>query len=371
MDKVRLVLVGGFLGAGKTTLLSEVAARLMSGGKRVGLITNDQATNLVDTELLAQKGFGVSEVAGGCFCCRFQDLESAASKLVTELKPDVLLGEPVGSCTDISATVLQPIKFLWADWISIAPFSVLTDPQRLREALDDKASGDFPDSVMYIFRKQLEEADLIVLNKVDLLSADQIAKLKAAIAERHPGVSVLTMSATTGQGVDEWMKVMLDGGTAGHRIVEVDYDTYANGEAVLGWLNASVTLHADGGADWHAFCEDLIGRVQSDLAVRHAEIAHAKILLNTEAGSIVASATNNADMPTLRGAIEGSPQEAVLVVNARVNMGPEDLRAVIEETLAAACAEAGVTHEVQAIQNFSPSYPTPVHRYDRVVEAKA
>jgi len=370
VNKVRLILVGGFLGAGKTTLLSEVAARLMADGKRVGLITNDQATNLVDTELLAQKGFGVSEVAGGCFCCRFQDLEGAASKLVTELKPDVLLGEPVGSCTDISATVLQPIKFLWTDWISIAPFTVLTDPQRLREALG-AAQSDFPDSVMYIFRKQLEEADLIVLNKVDLLSADDIAKLKTAVAERYPGVRVLTMSATTGQGVDEWMKAMLDGGTAGHTVVEVDYDTYAEGEAVLGWLNASISLAAAGGVDWQGFCGDLIGRIRSELAARRAEIAHAKILLNTEAGSIVASATNNTAKPTLRGAIEGSPQEAVLVVNARVNMGPEDLRAVIEETLSAACSKAGVAFEVQAIQNFSPSYPTPVHRYDRVVEAEA
>lgn len=52
MKQTRLILVGGFLGAGKTTLLWETAVRLMNKGLRVGLITNDQAPELVDSELL-------------------------------------------------------------------------------------------------------------------------------------------------------------------------------------------------------------------------------------------------------------------------------------------------------------------------------
>ena len=52
MKKTRLILVGGFLGAGKTTMLWETARRIMDSGKRVGLITNDQAPDLVDTAIL-------------------------------------------------------------------------------------------------------------------------------------------------------------------------------------------------------------------------------------------------------------------------------------------------------------------------------
>ena len=127
MKDVKLIFVGGFLGAGKTTLLAQTARALARDGKKVGIITNDQADDLVDTGLIRQEGFGVQEVAGGCFCCRFDDLVNAASKLLETLQPDVLLGEPVGSCTDISATVLQPLKDLYGDWFSIAPFSVLAD----------------------------------------------------------------------------------------------------------------------------------------------------------------------------------------------------------------------------------------------------
>src|SRR5262245_18300455 len=115
MTQPVLYLVGGFLGSGKTTLISQAATVLTSANRRVGVITNDQAGGLVDTRVLREAGFGVSEVTGGSFCCRFDDLIGAAGSLLDEFSPEVLLGEPVGSCTDLSATVLQPLKQLRAD----------------------------------------------------------------------------------------------------------------------------------------------------------------------------------------------------------------------------------------------------------------
>src|SRR5687767_3051730 len=101
MNATKLIFVGGFLGAGKTTLLWAAAQRLASHGQRVGLITNDQAPHLVDTGLLARQGFDVREVAGSCFCCNFNALIHAASALKKNIEADVLIGEPVGSCTDL------------------------------------------------------------------------------------------------------------------------------------------------------------------------------------------------------------------------------------------------------------------------------
>jgi len=104
MPKTQVILVGGFLGAGKTTLLARATEQLVRQGKRVGLITNDQAANLVDTAILKEVSDAVQEVAGGCFCCRFDELMAAMDQLVEAGVPDVLIGEPVGSCTDLSAT---------------------------------------------------------------------------------------------------------------------------------------------------------------------------------------------------------------------------------------------------------------------------
>ena len=65
MNQTKLIITGGFLGAGKTTLIWEVAQRLMSQGLRVGLITNDQAPELVDSRLLKQADLKVAEVLAG------------------------------------------------------------------------------------------------------------------------------------------------------------------------------------------------------------------------------------------------------------------------------------------------------------------
>src|SRR5206468_5662056 len=74
VKNVRFVMVGGFLGAGKTTALGRLARHYIARGQRVGVVTNDQAEDLVDTHSLRSQGLSVQEVAGACFCCRFDDL---------------------------------------------------------------------------------------------------------------------------------------------------------------------------------------------------------------------------------------------------------------------------------------------------------
>ncbi len=65
--KAHYVMIGGFLGAGKTTAIDQLARELTDRGLRVGLITNDQSSGLVDTALLRSHGFAVEEITGGCF----------------------------------------------------------------------------------------------------------------------------------------------------------------------------------------------------------------------------------------------------------------------------------------------------------------
>jgi G3E family GTPase len=76
-----LIIVGGFLGAGKTTLLWESARMLSKEGIKVGLITNDQAAELVDTSFLEYTNGIVEEVSGSSFCCNFIGFTEAMSKI--------------------------------------------------------------------------------------------------------------------------------------------------------------------------------------------------------------------------------------------------------------------------------------------------
>jgi G3E family GTPase len=100
----RYIMVGGFLGAGKTTAMLRFGQHLADKGLRVGLITNDQSSGLVDTTMLSASGFPVRD-HGRLLCCRFTSLTNAAERLTVRTTPDVFLAEPVGSCTDLKATV--------------------------------------------------------------------------------------------------------------------------------------------------------------------------------------------------------------------------------------------------------------------------
>jgi G3E family GTPase len=372
MQTPRLILVGGFLGAGKTTLLAEAAMRLTRQGKRVGLVANDQAADMVDTEMLKESGASVKEVAGGCFCCRFPDMVSALERLVRESDAEVLIGEPVGSCTDLSATVIQPLKKLHGHQFEMSPFSVLVDAHqvrvldRLRKTAVQNELGRFPANVLYIYEKQIEEADLIVLNKADLLSKVELAEIKASLAGRFPETPVLAMSAITGEGVDAWLDFISQGHDAGRRITEVDYDTYAAGEAALGWLNASVTLHAQDGIDWEAFVAELLEAIRAELRVELAEIAHLKVHLTSGGDRLVGNVTSNEGPLSVRGSIDTTRRDIAMLINARVHVQPDRLRTVIEQALRQAAGDRLET-TITNLRSFPPGRPQPTYRYEAVV----
>ena len=189
--KARYIMIGGFLGAGKTTSVARLARRLTDRGLRVGLITNDQGNELVDTAMLRSHGFATEEIPGGCFCCRFNSLVDAADRLSASARPDVFIAEPVGSCTDLVATVTYPLRRMYGDSFSIAPLSVLVDPIRALRIFGLEPGGKFSEKVLYIYRKQLEEADLIVINKCDLVSEARLAALRQALIANFPEAELI------------------------------------------------------------------------------------------------------------------------------------------------------------------------------------
>lgn len=363
---VRVIFTGGFLGAGKTTALGSIARKLLQQGLTVGLVTNDQAANLVDTAIVGELGVPVAEVAGGCFCCRFTDLVDATEQILAK-NPDVLLGEPVGSCTDLAATVVNPLKLFYGDIFRIAPFSVLVDPQRVQEFVLKEAPTRFPEEVSYIFRKQLEEADIIVLNKIDTLSPDEADRMFNALKELQPNKPVLKVSALRGDGVDEWLQMLMSDAPAGSHILrDIDYDTYAKGEAVLGWLNATVRLVGSPKFDADRFAKALMSELQTAVNSRDAEVAHLKFLLTSGMQMLRGHLTKADAEPSFVGEL-GEVAEATLVLNARVALSPEALSSIATQAILNAAKTVNAEAEILSIQSFSPPYPRPPYRLSEPV----
>jgi len=360
---MRFLMIGGFLGAGKTTTLSRLAGRYNQQGLRVGIVTNDQATDLVDTHNLRSQGFDVQEVPGACFCCRFDDLVSTIGHLGRDEAPDVILAEPVGSCTDLVATVVQPLKDLYGARFSVAPYPVIFKPSHGLKILRDEASVGFSPKAAYIFRKQLEEADAVLLNRIDELSTAEADELAGLVTAQYPGTPVLRVSAKTGQGFDAVTQLLDQQGAFGRKILDIDYDIYAEGEAELGWLNSSVHLKAAKSFALDELLLDVVRGLQSALATEGAEVAHLKAIGLWEGFFGVANLVSTGGEAVLSLPSNCQAPEVDLIVNARVAMDPAELRRHVEAVVQIATHHRSAQVSDAKTQSFRPGRPTPTHRY--------
>jgi Ni2+-binding GTPase involved in maturation of urease and hydrogenase len=356
-------MVGGFLGAGKTTALGRLARHYVARGQRVGIITNDQAEDLVDTHSLRSQGLAVEEVAGACFCCRFNDLMGKVECLGQSERPDVILAEPVGSCTDLVATVVQPLKDLYGDRFTVAPYPVLFKPSHGLKILRDEAGSGFSPKAAYIFRKQLEEADAVVLNRIDELSPATVAELTELVTAQYPGVPLLRVSAKTGQGFEALTELLDQQGQFGRRILDIDYDVYAEGEAELGWLNSSARVTAAAPFALDDFLLDIVGKLQGALARSGAEVAHLKAIGLSEGFFGVANLVSSGTRPELSLPSRSEVREADVIVNARVALDPVVLQEEVEQVLRGVCAGRSARLQLHKTQSFRPGRPQPTHRY--------
>ncbi len=363
-SKARYIMIGGFLGAGKTTAVAALAKQLSAQGLRVGLITNDQGSELVDTAMLRAKGFATEEIPGGCFCCRFNSLVDAANNLTAATKPDVFIAEPVGSCTDLVATVTYPLRRIYGDQFTIAPLSVLVDPIRAERIFGLAEGGRFSEKVLYIYRKQLEEANLIVISKADLLDEARRERLKARLAEEFPRAEILTVSSRNGEGLDAWFNRITAEEQQLGNAMEVDYEIYAEGEALLGWLNATVSLSSENGFDSDAVLRSLAGEVQTQLA--GSEIAHLKMTLSPDSGLndvAVINLVRSDFVPELSLRIEEPVVSGQLIVNLRAEAAPEVLREALSKAVQQIDNNgSGISAKLDHLECFRPGKPQPTHR---------
>lgn len=340
-----LALIGGFLGAGKTTLILKAAEILHRQGKRAAVILNDQDSGLVDTRHAAAREVMAREVADGCFCCRFSDFLAKATELAAE-EPDVIFAEPVGSCIDLSATVIRPLQDIYGNRLRVAPLTVLIDPAA-RYSHGDGVDAD----VRYLFTQQLAEADLVCTTRQDL----------------HPepaGLFVpvdLHVSGKTGHGVEQWLKEILQPSrVVGARLLDVDYARYAEAEAALGWLNLHASVDLTLPHSPALLCGPLLDSLEKTLTDHGILIAHLKIFDRTPGGWVKASVCANGAEPVPEGDLLADPANRhEIALNLRAVADPKRLRTLVLAALEGISGSVEVRH----LAAFRP--PTPEPEYSR------
>jgi Ni2+-binding GTPase involved in maturation of urease and hydrogenase len=360
---ITFVPLTGFLGAGKTTTMVAAAKAMQERGHKVAVITNDQGTALVDSQLARSALDAAAEVTGGCFCCRFDDLVSTVLALVEGSGVDTVIAEAVGSCTDLQATVVRPLRQYYGDSMVVTPLTTVLDPMRHLAFERAAARGEPESDLSYLFHRQLSEADVIALNKLDLIPAGQARDVLDQLSARYPDAAVVGYSAVTGEGMDTLLGTWTEPPSNADVDLDVDYDRYAAAEAQLAWLNQELMLEAAVGsfapAQWARTVLEYLSEWADGTG---AVIGHAKASAGAAGDYAKLSLIEAGARPVLDQDGGGMTSRARALINARIACEPEELDQAAVLAVAAADTACAVTSSSAPPASFKPGYPRPVHR---------
>ena len=185
-----LILVAGFLGAGKTTLLR----RLLLGARRrnlnIGVIINEFGAVDVDGQLLRDAAQSLASVAGGCACCSGQDDFVEAVQSMSDDAFDALIVEASG--------LADPLILL--ETLAAPDLIKCVRVSRIICVADASNWNQIAGALGPLLRRQLQLADTVVLNKVDLVNPAALSALKAKVAALNGKANI----ETAVEGAVEW-----------------------------------------------------------------------------------------------------------------------------------------------------------------------
>ena len=353
---MQLVLTGGFLGSGKTTAIQQACALLLKENKKIAVITNDQGDALVDTKFIEGFSIPVKEVIKGCFCCNYNDLLQNIYYLSEQINPDIIFGETVGSCTDIVATIAKPLAEMHPELdVNI---SVFVDAYLLHSIITGTSSF-IDDSVRYIFKKQMEEADVLILNKTDLLTAVELEAIKNVVQQEYVSKKILLQNSLDESDIKKWINCFEAPALIQRESLDIDYSIYGAGEAKLAWLDAVLNFQTEKLPAVKAaalFAEIVYEKIkQKDLT-----IGHLKYLINDKNNQFkISYTTSDHYQPSI---LNGASSAASVIINARVQTEPETLQHIIFEAIDETAIKANCKIQIQSFSAFKPGFPKPTHR---------
>jgi G3E family GTPase len=225
---MRIVLISGFLGSGKTTLLLRMVDYLRnraekgligsgsdnarsdvesgvdedSNKAKIAIIENEIGSVNLDSKMLDGQGLTMREMLAGCICCSLQsNLAMSIEEICQTVSPDWLLIEATGlaSAREVATGIRNAVdNSAFSSILSLA----LVDASRFTYLLERTVS---------MVKRQLEQIDVLVLNKIDLVSEDERLQTSSTLREMSPDTQIFEVSAENGIPDEIWHEIFREG----------------------------------------------------------------------------------------------------------------------------------------------------------------
>jgi len=194
---MRLIVITGFLGSGKTTLAVKLIRTAMQRGLKAAIVVNEIGEIGIDDQFMKSLGFRVWEILGGCVCCALAgDLIQTLQNLQENYSPDVVFIEPSGAADP--RNLLAALSVNRIESLESLRQIALLDPLRMDMLVD---------VLEPLVTATIKQADLALINKVDLASPEQIERTRRFVAETNPTAKVMVISAKNDLEPSVWLEV--------------------------------------------------------------------------------------------------------------------------------------------------------------------
>lgn len=353
--KQRFMVLSGFLGAGKTTTMIALSESLAACGKKAGIISNDLGTaDLVDALYTERSGCCSAAIAGDCICYVTETLVDRIKRFTDVDGADIVMSDIPGCGVGALDHVYFRLHQDYNEDFELAPFTVVCDPVRLRAIMPEQESINLPEEMNYLFRTQLLEADAIVLNKIDTISAGERERCVDFLKTAYPGVPVFPVSAMVGTGIAALREHIMTGSA---RLVDVDTGyggaEFAAAEAALCWYDSRFFVEKEAAFDGSAFARDYIETVRAALIRAGGNVPHLKVFVTGEGGDFAKASLTGVDYETqFDRQLDAQYEKYSVVVNARAACPSKTLDRLMKNTLDAVIGEYSLDCQVLSIECF-------------------
>ncbi|MBR0482343.1 MAG: hypothetical protein IJJ48_07725 [Firmicutes bacterium] len=272
----KFAVFSGFLGSGKTTTMIALTKYYTDKHGKAAMISNDlgHGVSLADNKLAQLSGCNASQISDDCICYVNEKLAGILDSYYGD-GYELVLSDIPGFGVGALEHVYHGLTEKYPGSFELAPFTVLVEPRTV-DLLKKGKSGD----LRYIYHTQLSEADLIVLNKCDLINEDEKNADLAWLGENYPLAQATAISALTGYGLEDLAFALRDG-EASMRKPDIGY----GGEDFLFAMSKISEFYFQyiatvccGTFDGTAYLRDLAEKVRSEILKEGYEIPHLKLL---------------------------------------------------------------------------------------------